>query len=48
LIRKDYIDIKRIEDFVEFLTNPKVYMEQVWLRYGADSAIFDHPQKPLL
>jgi hypothetical protein len=48
LIRKDYIDIKRIEDFVELLTKPQVYMEQVWLRYGADSSLFDNPQQELL
>ena len=48
LIRKDYIDIKRIEDCVELLMNPQVYMEQVWLRYGADSALFDPPQGNLL
>lgn len=48
LIRKDYIDIKRIEDFVEFLTNPVVYMEQVWLRYGADSSLFDNDRQAAL
>jgi len=48
LIRKDYIDIKRIEDFVELLVKPKVYMEQVWLRYGIDSSLFDSPQQGLL
>ena len=48
LIRKDYIDIKRIEDFVELLVKPNVYMEQVWLRYGIDSSLFDSPQQELL
>ena len=48
LIRKDYIDVKRIEDFVELLMKPDVYMEKVWIRYGADSGLFDSPQGELL
>ncbi|WP_422506146.1 hypothetical protein [Stenotrophomonas sp. GZD-301] len=48
LIRKDYIDVKRIEDFVELLMKPDVYMEKVWLRYGGDSALFEHTQGVLL
>lgn len=48
LIRKDYIDVKRVEDFVELLMKPDVYMEKVWLRYGVDSALFDGPQGSLL
>lgn len=47
LIRKDYIDVKNIEDLVELLMKPDLYMEKVWLRYGADSALFD-PQRSLL
>lgn len=48
LIRRDYIDIKRIEDFVEFLTSPKVYMEKVWLRYGRGGELFDDDEGRLL
>lgn len=48
LIRKDYIDVKRIEDFVELLMKPDVYMEKVWIRYGADSGLFDSSQGELL
>lgn len=48
LIRKDYIDIKRVEDFVEFLMNPNVYMDKVWLRYGAGGTLFEPEQGKLL
>lgn len=34
LIREDYIDIKQIEDFAEFLTNPKAFATKAYLRYA--------------
>lgn len=34
LIREDYIDIKKIEDFSEFLTNPSSFAAKAYLRYA--------------
>ncbi|MBN8213909.1 MAG: hypothetical protein J0M09_13395 [Xanthomonadales bacterium] len=36
LVRHRYIDIKRIEDFAEFLTNPDVFKSKTFRRYGQD------------
>ena len=34
LIREDYIDIKKIEDFAELLTNPSIFSSKTYLRYA--------------
>jgi len=34
LVRKNYIDVKRIEDFAELLTNPDKFAEKAYLRYA--------------
>jgi hypothetical protein len=34
LVRKDYIDIKHIDDFAELLTNPSVFANKAYLRYA--------------
>lgn len=36
LVRESYIDIKRIEDFVEFLTSPDEFARKVYTRYAKD------------
>lgn len=36
LVRDRYIDIKRLEDFAEFLTNPDIFKEKTFKRYGKD------------
>lgn len=43
LIREEYIDVKQIDDFVEFLTNPKIFSDKAYLRYasGGPNNIFD-------
>jgi len=34
LVRKHYIDVKRIEDFVEMLTNSEMFAQRVYARYS--------------
>lgn len=34
LIRKDYIDVKHIDDFAELLTNPTIFATKVYARYS--------------
>jgi len=43
LIREDYIDVKQIDDFVEFLTSPKAFSDKAYLRYSSTgtSDLFD-------
>lgn len=40
LVRESYIDIKRVEDFADFLTNPDAFVRSTYARY-APSAIND-------
>lgn len=37
LVRKNYIDVKRIEDFAELLTNPDKFAEKAYRRYSKSS-----------
>lgn len=38
LTREHYIDIKRVEDFAELLTNPKLFAEKIYQRYAKNTS----------
>lgn len=38
LIRDDYIDVKQVEDFVEFLTSPQHFADKAYLRYASTAS----------
>ncbi|EKJ8727513.1 TPA: protein kinase family protein [Pseudomonas aeruginosa] len=38
LVRESYIDIKRLEDFAEFLTNPDAFSRSTYARYAPSSS----------
>lgn len=41
LVRHRYIDVKRIEDFAEFLTNPEIFKSKALKRYSHDYGSFN-------
>lgn len=48
LVRKHYIDIKRIEDFIDFLVNTDSFVDRVYNRYAASrkNDLFDDLDRP--